>query len=199
MANIGLSKPKYAIYKNNGTTVTYSGGAVIGKAVSLDMSLDGGDTNILYADNGAAESANSFGGGTLTLNTDDLLPAPMAAILGVAESAITGVDAVTTADAKWLLFNDDQETPYVGFGAIGKKQINNQTKWVAIIYPKIQFQNLGDALTTQGETIEWQTPEITATLMRDDTAKHEWRRMSSPLDSEAEAEALLNSFLNITA
>ena len=171
MANIGLSKPKYAIYKNNGTTVTYSGGAVIGKAVSLDMSLDGGD----------------------------LLPAPMAAILGVAESAITGVDAVTTADAKWLMFNDDQETPYVGFGAIGKKQINNQTKWVAIIYPKIQFQNLGDALTTQGETIEWQTPEITATLMRDDTAKHEWRRMSSPLDSEAEAEALLNSFLNITA
>ena len=123
----------------------------------------------------------------------------MAAILGVAESAITGVNAVTTADAKWLMFNDDQETPYVGFGAIGKKQINNQTKWVAIVYPKIQFQNLGDALTTQGETVEWQTPEITATLMRDDTAKHEWRRISSPLDSEAEAEALIDSFLNITA
>ena len=61
------------------------------------------------------------------------------------------------------------------------------------------ISKLGDALTTQGETIEWQTPEITATLMRDDTTKHEWRRMSSPLDSEAEAEALLNSFLNITA
>lgn len=198
MANVGLSKPMYAIYTNNGTTVTYSSGGVVGKAVSLDMSLDGGDTNILYADNGAAESANSFGGGTLTLNTDDLLPEPMAAILGVSESTITGVEGVSTVGAKWLTFNDDQETPYVGFGAIGKKQINNQTKWVAIIYPKIQFQNLGDALTTQGETIEWQTPEITATLMRDDTAKHEWRRMSTPLDSEAEAEALIKNFLNIT-
>ena len=197
MANIGLSKPYYAIYNYNGSAVTYSGGALIGKAVSLDMSLDGGDTNILYADNGAAESANSFGGGSLTLGTDDLLPAPMMAILGVAEEAITGVTAVTTEGAKWLKFDDNQETPYIGFGAIAKKQIGGATKWVAIVYPKIQFQNLGDALTTQGETIEWQTPEITATLMRDDTAAHEWRRMSSPLDTEAEAEALIKSFLSI--
>lgn len=197
MANVGLSKPYYAKYSNSGSNVSYSDGALIGKAVSLDLSLDGGDANILYADNGAAESANSFGGGTLTLGTDDLLPAPMAAILGVAETTITGVDGVKTSGAKWLHFNDKQETPYVGFGAIAKKQINNATKWVAIIYPKIQFQNLGDALTTQGESIEWQTPEITATLMRDDTVDHEWRRMSTPLDSEAEAEALIKNFLSI--
>lgn len=196
MAGIGLSKPYFAIYSQNGGKVSYANGAIVGKAVSMDMSLDGGDTNILYADNGAAESANSFGGGTLTLGTDDLLPAPMVAMLGASEEAISNA-AVKTEGAKWIKFDDDQETPYVGFGAIAKKQVNNQTKWVAIIYPKIQFQNLGDSFTTQGETIEWQTPEITATLMRDDTEKHEWRRMSSPLDAEAEAEALIKSFLSI--
>lgn len=197
MATIGLSKPYYAKYSNTGTTVTYSGGALIGKAVELSMELEGGDTNILYADNGPAESANEFAGGTLTLTTDDLLPEAMLAILGVKQQTITD-EAITTEDAAWLVFDDDQNTPYVGFGGIIKKQQNNVTKWVALVYTKIQFQNSGDAATTQGETIEWQTPELTATLMRDDTAKHAWRYISTPLDTEAEAEAAIKKMLNIT-
>lgn len=197
MATIGLSKPYYAKYSNTGTTVTYSGGALIGKAVELSMELEGGDTNILYADNGPAESANEFAGGTLTLTTDDLLPETMLAILGVKRQTITN-EAITTEDAAWLVFDDDQNTPYGGFGGIIKKQQNNVTKWVALVYTKIQFQNSGDAATTQGETIEWQTPELTATLMRDDTAKHAWRYISTPLDTEAEAEAAIKQILNIT-
>ena len=197
MATMGLPKPYYAKYSNTGTTVTYSGGALIGKAVELSMELEGGDTNILYADNGPAESANEFAGGTLTLTTDDLLPEAMLAILGVKQQTITD-EAITTEDAAWLVFDDDQNTPYVGFGGIIKKQQNNVTKWVALVYTKIQFQNSGDAATTQGETIEWQTPELTATLMRDDTAKHAWRYISTPLDTEAEAEAAIKKMLNIT-
>lgn len=197
MAKIGLSKPYFALYSNTGGTTTYSGGANIGKAVQLDMTLDGAEDNVLYADNGPAESDNAFGGGTLTLTTDDLLPAPMVGILGVKQQTITGVDGVTTEDASWLIFDDEQETPYVGFGAIIKKKINNVVKWQALVYPKIQFQNFGDAAVTQGESIEWQTRELTANLMRDDTANHEWRRLSSPLDTEAEAEALIKNYLNI--
>ena len=62
------------------------------------------------------------------------------------------------------------------------------------MYPKIQFRNFGEALTTQGESIEWQTPEIGAVLMRDDTANHEWRRISAPLDTEEAAVAAINAF-----
>lgn len=83
MATIGLSKPFYAIYAASGETVSYTNGGVLGKAVELSMELDGGDANILYADNGPAESATTFGGGTLTITTDDLLPEPAAAILGL--------------------------------------------------------------------------------------------------------------------
>ena len=174
MATIGLSKPYYAKYAANGSTVTYSGGAVIGKAVELSMELENADTNVLYADNGAAESASVFAGGTLTLTTDDLLPDPMMGILGVKKETITD-NTIKTEGASWLIFDDDQNTPYVGFGGVIKKQQNNVTKWVALVYPKIQFQNTGDAASTQGETIEWQTPELSATIMRDDTAKHAWR------------------------
>lgn len=198
MAKIGLSKPYFAKYSNTAGKTTYTGGAAIGKAVELSMTLEGQNDSILHADNGPAESDNEFGGGSITLKTDDLLPEPMIGILGVKEVPITDNDKITTTGAKWMVFDDEQETPYVGFGAIIKRKINGAVKWSALIYPKIQFQNTGDAATTQGKSIEWQTPELTAALLRDDTVYHEWRRLSSPLDTEAEAEALIRSFLNIT-
>ena len=39
MAKIGLSKPYFAKYSNTGETVTYSGGALMGKAVELSIEL----------------------------------------------------------------------------------------------------------------------------------------------------------------
>ena len=65
--------------------------------------------------------------------------------------------------------------------------------------PKIQFANPGISAVTQGETIEWQTKELTATVMRDDTADHSWQWMSTPLDTEAEAEAAIQNVLDISA
>ena len=83
MAKIGLSKPYYAIYSNTGTAVTYSDGGVIGKYTEFNLELEDGDNNILYADNGPAESDNSFAGGTATATTDDLAAEKMLAILGL--------------------------------------------------------------------------------------------------------------------
>ena len=195
MATIGLSKPYYAIYSATGSAVSYSDGGLLGKAVELSMELEGADANILYADNGPAESASQFAGGTLTITTDDLLPEPTAAILGLTLQAIDN-DEITTPTPKELVFGDSQVIPYVGFGVIVKKQQSNATKWMAIVYPKIQFSNPGIEATTQGETIEWQTPELSATIMRDDTTAHNWCRHAL-LDSEADAEAYVKGLLGI--
>ena len=197
MATIGLSKPYYAIYSNTGTTVEYSEGGLIGKATEMTLELEGAEANILYADNGPAESDNQFAGGTLTLSTDDLLPEPMLAILGLQKETISSVDGVTTEGAAWIKYNDQQEIPYVGFGGIIKAKQNGAIKWIAGVLPKIQFANPGISAVTQGETIEWQTKELTATVMRDDTADHNWQWMSTPLDSEAEAEAAIQNVLDI--
>ena len=198
MATIGLSKPYYAIYSNTGTTVEYSEGGLIGKATEMTLELEGAEANILYADNGPAESDNQFAGGTLTLSTDDLLPEPMLAILGLQKETISSVDGVTTEGAAWIKYNDQQEIPYVGFGGIIKAKQNGAIKWIAAVLPKIQFANPGISAVTQGETIEWQTKELTATVMRDDTADHNWQWMSTPLDSEAEAEAAIQNVLDIS-
>lgn len=197
MAKIGLSKPYYAIYSSTGSTVSYSDGGLIGKATELTLELEGADANILYADNGPAESDNQFAGGTLTLSTDDLLPEPMMAILGLKQEAMD-LDGATTTSPQWIVYDDDQTIPYVGFGGIIKKQISNVTKWVAVVFKKVQFANPGIDAVTQGETIEWQTTELTANVMRDDTAKHAWQMQSTPMDTEADAEAAIKDALNIT-
>lgn len=195
MATIGLSKPYYAIYSNTGSTVSYTGCDVLAKAVELSVELEGGDANVLYADNGAAESAKQFSGGTLTITTDDLMPTEMAAILGLTLQTVTN-SAITTSTPQELVFGEAQEIPYLGFGVVIKKQKNNAVKYQGIVFPKIQFSNPGINAVTQGETIEWQTPELTATIMRDDTAAHNWCR-SSLLDTEADAEAYIKQLLGV--
>lgn len=196
MAKIGLSKPYFAKYSNTGSTVTYSEGALIGKAVELSIELEEGDDNILYADNGPAESANTFSGGSLTLTTDDLLPDVMIKVLGVKEETITSKD-IKTETPKWYNWDDDQNTPYLGFGAIVKVQNNNVIGYQAVILPKIKLNNPGDTFTTQGETIEFGTPEISGTILRSDGEKHTWKKVSSVMNSEADAEAAIKQFLSI--
>lgn len=197
MATIGLSKPYIAVYSNTGTTVTYSEGTLVGKAVEIGIELEGGDTNILYADNGPAESDSQFAGGSLTLITDELDPEAMLIYLGLKTEEITD-ENITTPEAKWIIYDSDQSIPYVGFGAVLKKKIANQYKYVAVALLKIQFANPGTSAVTQGETIEWQTPELSATIMRSDNETAEWQRLTTPLNTEAEAEAAIKKLFNIT-
>lgn len=199
MARIGLSKPYAALYANSGSTVSYTSGALVGKAISLEISLEGGNDNILYADNAPAESDTQFAGGSLTIGTDDLDATVMSTFLGMPEEAITttGFENFTTASPKWYKNNDDQSVPYLGFGAIAKKKINGVYKYVAILFNKVQFANLAQSMETQGETISWQTESIEATIMRSDATKHDWRWISSDMDSESDAEQVLKAALNI--
>ena len=197
MATIGLSRPYYAKYANSGSTITYSGGALLGKAVELSMDLDSADSNILYADNGPAESDNQFAGGTLTITTDDLLPEAAAGILGLTLQSVTN-SGVSMTSPQELVFNDAQEVPYVGFGAIIKKKKDGVIKWLGLVLPKVQFSNPGISAVTQGETIDWQTSELSATIMRDDTSAHTWCRYAL-LESEEDAEAYVTGLLDISS
>ena len=197
MAGIGLSKPYYALYNWSGSgNPTYTQGGKLGKATALELSLNESGTNSLYADNGPAEMDTKFSGGSLSVSTDELLPTPMLAALGLKAERIQA-EGLTTQNAQWIVYDDDQEAPYVGFGGIVKKQINNVTKWVALVFLKLQFANPGVNAVTQGESIEWQTSTLTASVLRSDETKHRWQMMSFPLDTEEDAEIALKSALNI--
>lgn len=198
MATIGLSKPYYAIYSALSGTVTYSTGGIMGKAVEANIEIETSEDNNLYADNAIAETDKTFTGGTLTLSTDELSQEVAKAMLGVTETPITEITGVTDEDASELIWDDDQMTPYLGIGMIIKKMVAGVIKWRAVILTKVMFNIPADAATTQGESIEWQTPELTGTIMRDDSAKHTWK-MEATFTSEAQAEAYIKDRLSITA
>lgn len=197
MATIGVSKPYYAVYSNTGTTVTYAQGGVAGKATELNIEIEAAEDNALYADNTIAENDTSFSGGTLTVSTDDLTPEVATAILGVTSQALDTIEGITDEGVNELIYDDDQTSPYLGFGIIIKKKHLNEYKWRAIVLTKIQFAIPSDAAVTQGEAIEWQVPELTATIMRDDSAKHMWKREAT-FTTEAQAEAYIKNRLSIT-
>lgn len=198
MATIGLSKPYYAIYAEAGGVVSYSDGAVMGKATEANISIETTEDNNLYGDNGLAETDRRFANGTLTLSTTDLSQEVSKAILGLTEQAITGIDGVTDTSVKELVYDDAQVTPYLGVGFIIKKKVNGAYKWRGVVLPKIMFSVPEDAATTQGESIEWQTPELTGAIMRDDSATHVWKKEAT-FTSEAQAEAYIKARLGITA
>ena len=197
MATIGLSKPYYAVYSNTGTSVTYASGAVMGKATEANIEIETSDDNNLYGDNAIAETDRQFTGGTLTLSTTDLSQEVSKAILGLTEQALTDITGVTDESVMELIYDDTQNTPYLGVGFIVKKKVDGAIKWRGIVLTKVMFSIPADAATTQGESIEWQVPELSATIMRDDSATHMWKREAT-FTTEAQAEAYIKDRLDIT-
>lgn len=198
MANIGLSKPYIATYVNTDGVVTYSARAVLGKFTQIDIALDSADDNILYADNGPAEIDSQFSGGSVTCTTDDLRPDVFKTALGLIEAEIATTIATTSPTPKWLVFDDRQVAPYFALAGIVKKKVDGAVKWQAFVLEKVKFKNPDLSLTTQGETVEWQTPELEAAILRSDAANHPWYRISTLLDSEEDAVAVIEDYLTVT-
>lgn len=196
MATIGVSKPYYGIYNVAGATVSYSLGSVMGKATEANIEIETSEDNNLYGDNAIAETDRQFTGGTLTLSTTDLSQEVSRVILGLVEQDLGEITGVTDQGVKELIFDDRQVTPYLGVGFVIKKKVNGVIMWRAVMLTKVMFSIPSDAATTQGETIEWQVPELSATIMRDDTVNHMWRREAT-FTTEAQAQAYLEERLGV--
>lgn len=196
MATIGVSKPKYAVYTEENGVVTYSNGGVLGKMTEVDVTINTSEDNNLRADNGIAETDRQFTDGTLTVGTDDLSQEVSKVILGAKEVELEEIPGITDTGVKELIFDDDMSNPYLGQGFIIKKQKNNVVSWRAVVLTKTMFNVPDETATTQGEQIEWQTPSLVATILRDDTAKHVWKREAT-FTTEEQAEAYLDYRLNI--
>jgi len=192
MARTGLSKSYYAIYAVTDGVISYSNGGLLGKAVDAEIELEDSDPDIFYADNGPAESAAVFGGGSLTITNDRLSLAPVAAILGLEVAAITTPNA-----GNHIQFPADLTPPYVGYGTIRKDVVDGQAKYTAVILYKVQFAIPSLSLATQGETVEFEGNELTATILRNDATPALWMDWAE-FATEAAAEAYIKAALNIT-
>lgn len=185
----GFSLPYVALYAASGGTVTYSQGQRLARGVQVSIEAEAEDDNIFYADNISAESAPGiFTSGTATFTVDGLKLD--------AERLIMGIPAADTEG--FIHYGENLTIPYVGVGFICRYMEDGVTSYVPYILTKCRFVTPGVDAQTATETIEWQTQEITATLLRDDTSNHDWKLVGTAQTTEALAEAKIKAVFNIT-
>lgn len=185
----GFSLPYVALYEANGTTVTHSNGQRLARGVSVSIEAEAEDSNIFYADNISAESAPGiFTSGTATFTVDGLKLAAEQLIMGIPEADAQG----------FIHYGESLTIPYVSVGFICRYMEDGVTSYTPVILTKVRFVTPGIEAQTATETIEWQTQELQATLLRDDTANHDWKLVGGEEVSEAAAEAKIKAFLGIS-
>lgn len=195
MAIKGLSVPFFGKYSASGSTVTYTEGKTIGHAISYQVEAETSDDNPLYGDNKIVEhDKGRFQRGTLTLGTSELTDTVSKWLLGLSEGTVT----VGTASVTTYSYDDDAAPITVGFGIIELHQIDDTDTYKTIILPKCVPNIPSDSANTKGESVEWQTPEITFAVERSDATKHPWK-IEAWHDSEADAIAYLQAQLGYSA
>ena len=192
----GYSKPYVALYNANEGSPTYSGGMPLARGVDVSVEAETGDAVNFYADNVMAESVGGvFTGATITMTVDGLKDAARKLIMGLpnAESMTVGTETVQV-----YKYDDRQQIPNVGIGFIIRYMEQGVTTYSPVVFTKASFSVDGIEAATQEEEVEFQTTELEAALMRDDSANHVWRIIAADQTTEAAAENVIKSILNIS-
>jgi len=188
----GYSMPIVAKYTFSSNTISYSDVMPLARGVEVSMEVETGDATNFYADNTIAEAvAGQFNGATATLTVDGLKDAARNLIAGI---TTTGTITVDTETVNTAVYDDLQVIPYVGIGFVVRYMENGVTSYAPIILPKAQFSPEGLEAATQGESVEFQTTELTATVMRADDANHSWKVVAENQTTEAAAVAVINAY-----
>ena len=191
MVTIGYSKPYVAIYNGSAGQDAYTQGMDLGGGVSYSDSIEVADDNDFYADNKVDETESGvFTSGEATITVNYLSAAAAKLVLGVTNQQEVGT-------TQWDAYDDDANPPDIGYGHVKKVTDGGVVKYIGFVLPRIKMALPNESAETQGETIDWQTQELTATIMRSLNGNHAWRYVAStPFDTEAEAYAAVKAFLS---
>ena len=92
-------------------------------------------------------------------------------------------------------YGDGMDIPYVGIGFVVRYQSAGVVTYAPVVLTKARFQQPGLDAATQEESIDWQTQELTATLMRDDTTNYDWKLAGADQSTEDAAVEVLKAIL----
>lgn len=180
--------------------ISYTGeAAATEKAVSYSMDLTVADNADLYGDNGIAETdGGQFVSAELTIGTTELTDETSKKLLSVKEVTQTSGEK----QVKGLAYERHTNGNVVGVGLIEEHQHHNKDFYRAVIMPRVRFAVPSSSATTRGDSIDWQTPEITGTVMTAETiadgpdgeaASEQWKE-TYDLETESEALALITAW-----
>ncbi len=192
----GFSFPFVAKYSATGGTVTYADGMELARGVEVSIEPEVGDTDPFYANNVAAETVpGKFTGGTVTLTVDGLKDEAETLIMGLPEPDSLSYGESKTANL--LKYGDAMNPPYVGIGFVVRYMSDGVESFAPMVLTKARFQTPTTSAATQEDQIEWQTQELTADLMRDDSVDKAWKIVAQDVQTEDEAVEILKAILKI--
>lgn len=164
MAKKGLSKLVFAKYKADGNNVTYSDPVISEKLAEYSTEIEAGDSNDLYLDDDIAESDSAaFSSGTFNVTTGDLSNDTSKLILNVKEKKIELPSGKSVTE---LTYDSDMQSAELGVGVIEMHQVDGKTFYRAVFLARVLFNIPSNAATTKGETVEWQTQELSGKILR---------------------------------
>ena len=188
----GYSQPIVAKYTYSSNTISYSNVTPLARGVEVQMEVEIGDATNFFADNTIAEAvAGQFNGATATLTVDGLKDTARNLIAGLTTSKQILV-GTSTVNAK--VYDDLQVIPYVGIGFVVRYMENGVTSYAPVILPKAQFSPESISAATQGESVEFQTTELQATVMRADDDNHTWKIVAEDQATEALAVGVIEAY-----
>ena len=170
MAGIGM----YGVYYSkatiaNGVVTGYGGVKTMGKAISASFEPNTPDDTPWYANNSVAENDSSgASGGTLTLTLDRLTQEAAADLYGLTVEDVevtVGDTPGTQVEGTALKYTGNEQSAPVGVAFIRQNQVDGVRNHEVILYRRATFSMPADSAQTMGESIEWQTPEIEASVM----------------------------------
>lgn len=185
MATIGMDRLFYApITEDIDGVETYGIPIQMAKAINADLTIELAEAQ-LFADDGLAYVIKDFKSGTLTLGVDDLGVSVVKALTG-AEVDDNGV---------LVSASEDIGAPV----AIGFRAAKPNGSYRYFWFYRVKFGFPAANLQTKGDTITFQTPTITGTILRrnkpDGRGNHLWK--AEVVDSEASGDVIENWYAEV--
>lgn len=191
MVTVGYSYPYIAKYDGSAGKDKYTSGMDLGEGVSYEDSIEVGESAEFYANNRVSEvDGGNFvsGEATITINGLDSQAAKM----------LFGIKTQTTLeDVVWLKYDDDTQPCEFGYGHVKKTKHKGKYQYWGFVLPRVMFAIHSENAETQEKEINFQTQELSATILRSLNNKHEWRVVTEqPFDTEEEAYTAVKAYLN---
>lgn len=193
MAFIGMRHPVVARMSahTDGQEPTYTGGMVIGHAISGNLSITR-NNNPLYGDDVIVEDDNGITAMSLDMGVDDVPEDVQVYCMGLKERK--SGDVTEYADT-------DRSAPNVGIGYIRIRRKDDNTSYQGIWMYKCVISQESEESKTKGQSIEWGTPTLkarAAAIDVDGSGDRDFRKKAN-FKTEGEAIAWLNKLADIKA
>ena len=160
MARTGFRLAKYNLISGDKYAAVTEGVPVLNKVVDEKFAPEYNNAE-LYANDSLCESDYSFKKGTLSLTIADDEDTLLATLFGDTKGE--------TENANEYTKNIEATAPYVGYGHIIPKMVEGVRCYKVEFFPKVKFTKLTADNKTAGDTTEFATTSLEATVYPVDT------------------------------